>query len=302
MWGRCSIFALVLLFCAPVEANRAAVRKAKALFKKAELEYRLGNFALALTKYKAALRLTRRPSLIFNIAQCHRYLRQPDRALFFYELYLSDWKRVNPAAPRPPNFDEVREYIANMRKALVVRPAAPKEGKLLLTGLPPGAEVRIDGETRGRAPLSDPIRLAAGRYRVEVLADGFEMWSKRVKIRAGAEIERSVTLRQRRMRAHRKRGHGWLVTAIVTASIALGSEIGALISTSKANDAIRDSSDFKTASKLAITGHIVAGSFAVISAVSFYLQYRSKSGADRRASLSVTPTVSGALLSGRLSF
>jgi len=103
-----------LLCCASSEAA-ADKAQAKALFKKAETQYRLGNFQQALDGYMAALKAAHHPSIIFNIAQCHRQLKNPEKALFYYKLFLSDWERVKPGAS-PPNRKEVDRRIGELTR------------------------------------------------------------------------------------------------------------------------------------------------------------------------------------------
>jgi tetratricopeptide (TPR) repeat protein len=89
--------------------------KAKAHYRKAEGAYRLGEFRNALGEYKKALRLVRRPSLLLNVAQCHRHLDEFDKALFFYKLYLDEWARAEPDTPSPYEA-EVKKRIKELEK------------------------------------------------------------------------------------------------------------------------------------------------------------------------------------------
>ena len=64
-------------------------REARAQFLKGEKAFNLGKFAEALAAYQAAYEAKPLPALLFNIAQCHRNLDQPERAAFFYRRYLA---------------------------------------------------------------------------------------------------------------------------------------------------------------------------------------------------------------------
>ena len=101
--------------------------RAKALFSKGEVQYRLGKFRDALGHYEAALKLVRRPSIIYNIAQCHRQLKHLEQALFFYRLYLSDWKREHPGRAQPPNHAELQRHVATLQAEIKARDAARKQ-------------------------------------------------------------------------------------------------------------------------------------------------------------------------------
>jgi tetratricopeptide (TPR) repeat protein len=91
------------------------VEQAKRLFEAAEVHYRLGEFRPAVDSYRAAMRLAPRPNILFNIAQCFRQLKDSEKALFYYRLYLSDWRRENPGKS-PPFEREVKEHITRLEQ------------------------------------------------------------------------------------------------------------------------------------------------------------------------------------------
>ena len=87
---------VVVLLLVPRPGRADDARQARALFEKGEVQYRLGKFKLALGHYQAALKLVRRPSIVYNIAQCYLQLGEHKKALFNYKLFLSDYARINP--------------------------------------------------------------------------------------------------------------------------------------------------------------------------------------------------------------
>ena len=98
---------------APV-APPAAVRQARQQVTAADIDYRLGRFADALDKYTRAYELYPVPELLFNIAQCHKNLKQFAKAIFFYEGYLRD---APNAANRELVHDLIRESNAELAQA-----------------------------------------------------------------------------------------------------------------------------------------------------------------------------------------
>jgi tetratricopeptide (TPR) repeat protein len=88
------VLALVLgLLAAPAlalaaEPSAAVVEKAVELVSLGNTAYREGNFAAALGHYQEAYRLRPTAKILFNRAQCHRKLRQHERALSLYNEYL----------------------------------------------------------------------------------------------------------------------------------------------------------------------------------------------------------------------
>lgn len=82
----------------------------KAIFADAQKDYQLGRFTEAIPKYERVFELTSHPSLLFNIAQCHRQLGNWERAGFFYDRYLST------AAAPIPNEETARGLLAEVTK------------------------------------------------------------------------------------------------------------------------------------------------------------------------------------------
>jgi tetratricopeptide (TPR) repeat protein len=125
MWHRSLLSVLavsvfVMLLSAPAQGAKptaAEKRKARVLFRKGQTHYRVGEFAEALDKFTSALKLVKRPSIILNIAQCHRQLKSADKALFFYKLYQTEWERTNPNRPSPYH-NEVQGHITQLEAEL----------------------------------------------------------------------------------------------------------------------------------------------------------------------------------------
>src|SRR6185436_6482505 len=92
--------------------------EARAHFYRAERAYTLGHVEEALEGYQAAYNARHLPGLLFNIAQCHRRLQQPDRAVFYYERYLE------VAAADSPNRALVRRLLDEQRALVRDRPVA----------------------------------------------------------------------------------------------------------------------------------------------------------------------------------
>ena len=70
----------------------AATEQAKNAFKDGQLQYNLGHFEDAAKAFSRAYALKPMPAFLFNIGQCHRNLKNHERAVFFFEGYL----RGNP--------------------------------------------------------------------------------------------------------------------------------------------------------------------------------------------------------------
>jgi tetratricopeptide (TPR) repeat protein len=323
------------------QAHRGQLERAKGHFRRAQLHYRRGNFALALESFKEAMKYARRPSIILNVAQCYRQLGDASRAALYYRLYLSEWEVAHPGTP--PKFEaEVRRHIEALseknrarerakRRAVTSRPAnqpqqpaldvtlnqrivpaelepkAPAEretgagsAELVVFASPDGSAVLVDGELAGLLSGGElALALAPGQHELRVTASGHTSWQGKVTLRAGGEHRLEVDLE----RAPPGPSMGWFVTAIATTTIALAAEITALVYTSKANNEFKQSRDFKRFRDGAIAGHIVAGSVALTSAVSWLLYYRSIPSAKApRARFALMPLSGGAYAAGGFSF
>ena len=73
-----------------VAGKNDARSQAKAQVKKGQLDYKLGRFEQALEEYSRAYELFPAPALLFNLGQCHRNLKNYERAIFFFEGYLRE--------------------------------------------------------------------------------------------------------------------------------------------------------------------------------------------------------------------
>jgi tetratricopeptide (TPR) repeat protein len=77
--------------------------------------------------------------------------------------------------------------------AVHVRLEAERPGALSVHSEPEGAEVILDGQSRGNAPL-ELDGLPAGSYRLVLRKAGHEMWSTQVEVREGARAAASAKL------------------------------------------------------------------------------------------------------------
>lgn len=67
-------------------------------------------------------------------------------------------------------------------------------GTLLLAGQPEGAEVKVDGRSLGKLPLTKALRLAVGSYQLEVTRPGYYPLQRPIHIGAGGTLRESVAL------------------------------------------------------------------------------------------------------------
>jgi tetratricopeptide (TPR) repeat protein len=107
---------LALLACLCLFTNdlfaqpQSDVARAKALFEQAEVHFNVGEFQKALSLYSKAYKTKQLAAFLFNIAQCHRYLKNYERAIFFYKRFLSQ-------KPDTPHRGMVEGFIEQCKKA-----------------------------------------------------------------------------------------------------------------------------------------------------------------------------------------
>jgi tetratricopeptide (TPR) repeat protein len=129
-----------------------------------------GQYEGAIASYRKAYELKADPSYLLDIAEAYRALDVPERAVFFYNRYLS-------AHPNPPNRFEVEAEVARLKLRLPevavapVAPAAatsPSPGVPLSTrgqALPPGAAAGMGSDVGLAArPVRDDQRPLVGRW------------------------------------------------------------------------------------------------------------------------------------------
>lgn len=137
--------------------DTAATAQARALYEHGLNEYRRRDYRRAIMFYEQSLKLSQRPSLLFNIAQCYRMLEDPSRALDFYRQYLAVWRAQNPSQPAP-NYDEVRNYIESHSKNVTPPASQPTEPPKVVLDVPKSTVV----ETPEPAFTSEPRKEEAG--------------------------------------------------------------------------------------------------------------------------------------------
>lgn len=123
----------------------------------AKAHYNTGQDYFAAGRYEAAVkefieghRLSKKPLLLFNIALCYEKLDDAGRVTAYYRQYLKE----RADAPERAEIE---------RKLLVL---APRVATVSLTSPVAGAELYLDGELVGKAPV-EPVLVTAGRHHFE---------------------------------------------------------------------------------------------------------------------------------------
>ena len=174
-----SILASLLLLPAGAAANMDD-DELRTVLAEAKRFYDEGSFAEALARYERAYDERHIHALLFNIAFCHESLGNDQEALSAFRRYLRG--EDLPAAQRAKA--EVTVRLLEQRLAT---------GRLVIQVSPFGAEVLVDGEVVGTAPLA-PLTVTPGAHQVDVRAPGRPSAGQHVQVPAGGEVTVSFAL------------------------------------------------------------------------------------------------------------
>jgi tetratricopeptide (TPR) repeat protein len=125
---------------APAKADKAKTDKPKtdgeaalAAFREGEALYALGHFREALETFEKAYKLKPVQGLLFNIAQCHRQLKQ-------FELAVTTYRSFIRLAPDNPQVPKAKTLIEECEAVLTAQQGAVSALPLDSSGRDPGAK------------------------------------------------------------------------------------------------------------------------------------------------------------------
>jgi tetratricopeptide (TPR) repeat protein len=104
----------------------AALELARAQYKRADTCYAAKDWSCAASGYQAAYEYTKRPELLFNLAQAHRHMGNLKPALEAYEAFLREKHDVHPKVKK-----QAEQYVAFCQMALQPAPLASLPGQQL---------------------------------------------------------------------------------------------------------------------------------------------------------------------------
>jgi hypothetical protein len=163
---------LALLAASVPEAEGADKDQAKAAFAQGRTLFESGQFAEAASAFRSAYALAPHWKVLYNIGQCEAAARRYGLALESFEQYLAEGGDDVDSERR----DEVLGEIERLRRMV---------GGIDIEA-PSGSVVLVDGEERGRTPLSGRLRLSAGVEHLVVIMRGEEvLLSRKVRIGSG---------------------------------------------------------------------------------------------------------------------
>jgi len=120
-------------------------------------------------------------STLYNIGAVRAALGHSIEAIDAFEKFLAQGGSSISAEQRARVEAELRSERARV-------------GDVRVGGLPPGSQVRIDGVLVGHAPLTEPVRVAAGHHRVEAVVGGYAPALREIDVAGEAHVELTMAL------------------------------------------------------------------------------------------------------------
>lgn len=177
-----AVVAALLLLPAASGADEHA--QARAHFERASQLFDLGRFAAARVEFEAAYRLVPDARVLANTAACFVAERRPVEALRRYRRFLSaSGEQIAPSLRR-----RTEREIRSLRRSA---------GDMALGIEPWGAEIRIDGDWIGVAPLPWPVAVAPGPRRLEVRAPGHGSLTRTILVERDRQVAVTIVLAPR---------------------------------------------------------------------------------------------------------
>jgi len=165
--------AIFLSFAAPSFGDDKAEAKAK--FMEGVDRFGQEDYPAALAAFEASYRLNPKPKVLYNIGMCQKALYRYVESIATFEKLLAE----GGSDLKPKLNQEVKAALDEMEKLV---------GKVVLTGAPDGAEVRVDGVAVGKTPFASSLVLDPGSRAIEVSKPGFEPLYAEITVPSGAEI------------------------------------------------------------------------------------------------------------------
>ncbi len=163
---------LALVFVAGAAFADKQTDEAKTRFKRGAEFYDEGNFRAALIEFERAYQLLPNYKLLYNIGQVHLQLLEYSKAQEAFVRYLKEGGPDVTGARR----DEVNRELDRLKSRV---------GRIAIT-TNEGAEVLVDDESLGTAPLRAPAVVNTGRHTVSIVVPGRAPLSRVVDV-AGLE-------------------------------------------------------------------------------------------------------------------
>jgi hypothetical protein len=179
------VFVAVLAFAATAFAE-SKHELARAHYKSGAAYYQRGKYLDAIREFEQSYELSRKPEILYNLAQCHDKLGQRDKVVGYLRRYLKE-------KPRAEDREQVEAWLGNLEKALAAEKAAAERAAADRAAAEKATAERAAAD-RAAADRAAADRAAAEKAAVEArasadkaAADKAEAEKRAVEARASAE-------------------------------------------------------------------------------------------------------------------
>ena len=162
-------------------AARGATEQARGHFHKGSALFKQKRYREAAVEFEAALRLRPHGHVFYNLAQCRERLGDAAGALSAYREYLR-------ALPEAKDRSTVQAVMAKLEARL----GAAGVQQLVVQTDPASAEVRVDGQPRGRTLFTATLPL--GAHQVSLEKGGYQPFRREAVLTASRSLELEVAL------------------------------------------------------------------------------------------------------------
>lgn len=284
-----TISAAATASAAPQAGSKTPADDARTYFDRGVTAHDQGKLAVAHEMFERAWEIKRTWDVAANLGILEHKLGRNVQAAEHLSFAL--------AGLPPSEEDDVRKGLEDE-----LAPVLAAVVKITVRTAVPGAEVRVDGETKGVTPLDGPVFAAPGsKIVVELRKDGYEPASQRIEAKAGEAKDVSFVMRQLPPRTERS----WRAPAVafgfgaagLVAAVAAGTfaavRLGELRKSCDPDlvcpeSARRDAEDGRTAAHLATAGAALAGAGLAVGIVLLVVPTKTT---EARVGLSVGPGV-----------
>ncbi len=186
---RSLLIGLFMLLCGGLAAERAAAapqrlgrrqaQQVERLVSEAKTLKEAGKLLEAAAVLRQALDIFPAPWLVFNLARLYEDAGDLPTAKSYYDQVLTQ-------KPDAETAERTRQRLAEVEQRL-------QNGEIVLMVEPEGAEVFVDEQSVGRAPL-EPLTLPVGRHTLRAAMPGFASAEVVVTVSGGQRIEQGLRL------------------------------------------------------------------------------------------------------------
>ncbi len=165
---------------APPKEQTPEQKEADRHFKSGVALFKEAKFAEALAEFERAYEIAPHPTVLYNIAGCHRELSHYGEAVKFYKRFLAEGKGVAPKDRLAAAQTELDGILARIARITV---AAPD-----------GAMLTLDGTELGTMPVEMPLMVAPGEHKIVVSSQGMRDAERSVRVASGDVVDVAMKL------------------------------------------------------------------------------------------------------------